>query len=121
MRSGEYSRAGCCRRHRGGRGGHGSWGRGRQRLGRVGSGVVVRRVVPGAGLLPGGGRADCGECQRADIETETGHSTDSEQCISFSHSTKKRYNEIRKHRTDKHELWGNNALPSNNPEVFYNY
>lgn len=56
-----------------------------------------------------------------DIETETGHSTDSEQCISFSHSTKTRYNEIRKYRTDEHEVWGNDALPSNNPEVFYNY
>jgi hypothetical protein len=56
-----------------------------------------------------------------DIETETGHSTDSEQCISFSHSTKDRYNEIRKRRSNEHEVWGNDALPSNNPEVFYNY
>jgi hypothetical protein len=56
-----------------------------------------------------------------DIETETGHSTDSEQCLSFSHSTKKRFNRIRGYRTDKHEIWGNDAVVSSNPQVFYNY
>ncbi len=56
-----------------------------------------------------------------EIETETGNSTESEQSIAFSDSTKKRYNEIRHMRTDEHELWGNDAPVSSYPNVFYNY
>jgi len=55
------------------------------------------------------------------IETETGNSTDSDQCIAFSHSTKKRYDQIRKKRSDLHEVWGNDAPVTNFPNVFYNY
>ncbi len=55
------------------------------------------------------------------IETETANSSDSEQCITFSSSLKKRYDQIRKKKTNEHEVWGNNALVTNFPNVFYNY
>jgi hypothetical protein len=55
------------------------------------------------------------------VDSETDHSIDANQNITFDGGT--RYNQIRHRHTNLHEVWGSNAqltqIPG--PAIFYNY